>query len=492
MDVAKARDALPKKIRDACDEAIREFEAYWAACEAGTVKGYEHTKSNRAYGAMKEALALVNLEREAQGPKLPAIESVNELTADQRNVVAVLSQRPIPLETGWSRIHLAAPRRRRWLGIDPPGVLDEPGPDGRPRYEADDPLEGLPVERHLEAVVEGELGEYPREDTGYADMLDEVVAKHAKHGAAYAARVLPTLKGQSKFVIDRVVTALYLALIRSNTPIPEDADRLLPIARHMQHPTPTEHLIEMVGGLPPGRREAALIAAMKRSDGRSNDVLRGVTAVLAKLPMPTVLDAALAYAKERKVTKDSFVKSELVKLERELKAMLKGGAAPKPAARFELFVESSLNPTSVDELAPIQVKQLAVAGDEWEGTKRPPARRLAVDDNNDDSSFGGVCEWRVLVGDGRRYDAWMFAGDSGAYFVAGTTKRIAEMIQGSISVLAEKDVDTGLVEALSAASSARAKSAPASSKAKPAAKAKASGKTKPAARTKSAAKAKRR
>lgn len=55
------------------------------------------------------------------------------------------------------------------------------------------------------------------------------------------------------------------------------------------------------------------------------------------------------------------------------------------------------------------------------------------------------------------YDTWLFAGDSGQFFVHGTTKRVAEMIQRSIAVLAEKDVDTGLVEALTAASNAKPK-----------------------------------
>jgi len=457
-----ARNALSKPVRLACDETISEYEKYWAGRASGAIKGYEYAKSKTAHAAMCKALALVELEREPNTPEKPPIERVDELTPEQRNVVIVLSEDEIPLQAGWSRIYKAARWRRRWLGIDPPSVLDELDASGRPRYESADPLSGLPADRHLEACVEGMLGEYPGP---WSELLGNVVATHGQHAGPYAARVLPTLGHEASYIIDTVAPALFLALARSKTPIPEAADRLFPIARHGQLPVRPEWVVEIAAAIPPGRREAAVIGSMQRSDGRANDVLLSVVAILEKDPMPDVIDAALAYAKERKKTRDSHVKGGVVKCERTLVAMKRGApsAPSKPREPIVLRVESILRPTSVTELDVMRTKQLRIAGDLWEGKRRPPQRRLD-EEGDDDASFGGVCEWRVLADDKRRYDAWLFAGDSGQYFIAGTTKRIGEMIQRSVSVHLEKDVDTGLVEALTTASRSGVTVEPASKK----------------------------
>jgi hypothetical protein len=57
-------------------------------------------------------------------------------------------------------------------------------------------------------------------------------------------------------------------------------------------------------------------------------------------------------------------------------------------------------------------------------------------------------------GRGRRFDAWLYAGDSATYFVSGTTESIGGMIQGSVTLTAP---DPALRDALQAASERNAK-----------------------------------
>ena len=162
------------------------------------------------------------------------------------------------------------------------------------------------------------LGCYPGDD--WYEELEAAVEEHAQHAGAYAARVLPTLGHESRFYIHHVTSALFVALARSGTPIPEAADHLFPIAwdggaiLHVR-------VVEAARALPPGRRERAIIGSMQRSDGRASWVLAGVAAVLAAIPMPEVREAALAYAKKKAAAAkgDGAVKREIAAIVKALR-----------------------------------------------------------------------------------------------------------------------------------------------------------------------------
>jgi hypothetical protein len=457
-----ARARLPNDVVALCDATIGEFRAYWALRAAGQVKGHEHHKSKAAYAEMEKALERVGL-----GTQEARSRPMSSVTSEQRDVITILSEDEIPIDPliplrGYAR------QRRRVLGIDPPGVLEELV-DGRPRWEvyesaakidAQEPDTGLPDERRIEALVEGTLGGYHGR---YLEQLERVLDTHSQYAGPYAARTLASLRNELADTLYWVGAALFTVLARSGTPIPEGVDWLFPLTKHMRPPIPVPRVVEHALALPPGRRERVLIDAMWRSDGRFVDVLAAVVAVLAVHPMEAVLDEALRYAAEKKKeTRDS--KAPLAALEKQLLAMKKGAAPPKAPKRIVLKVESVLRPTSVDELDAIRQEQLRIAGDLWEGIERPAARRLEGD-GNDESSFGGLCEWRVLSHGKRRIDAWLYGGDSGTYFTGGTVERIGEMIQRSVATI--HGADAGLEKALEAASSTAAGKGAGAKKAKP-------------------------
>ena len=57
--------------------------------------------------------------------------------------------------------------------------------------------------------------------------------------------------------------------------------------------------------------------------------------------------------------------------------------------------------------------------------------RLDPDPANEDTSFFGVVELLKIVDETGEtaYDAWLYRGDSGSIFRAGTTEIVAEIIQ---------------------------------------------------------------
>lgn len=82
-----------------------------------------------------------------------------------------------------------------------------------------------------------------------------------------------------------------------------------------------------------------------------------------------------------------------------------------------------------------QKAQLVAAGKLWDGKALPVERRLSPDEN-DEAALGAVLE-HVVIGDATGkavYDAWLYAGDSGAFFRAGTTTLIADRIQDAMQM----------------------------------------------------------
>ena len=452
-----ARARLPPQLRALSDETFRAYRDYWAVRATGKPRTQANAKANLAHRAMTKALECAGLAVR------PAV-ALEALAPVQRGLLVVFSEDEIPIGSATAAKGYAR-RRRRTLEIEPAGML-EALVDGRPRYLlhsdegrrpfVDPPIdvsEGLPDDQRVEALVEGLLGGYPGD---HQLALELLLPTHAKLAGDYAARTLPTLGHEESGVLHWASAALFTALARSATPVPGDGDRLFSIARAGQRPIPPERVLEHALALPPGRRERAMIGSMARSDGIVSDLLAGVAFVLERQPMPEVLDAAIEHAaKAKKTPLDPHVRQKLVVVERQLLTMKRGAPAKAaaPAAPIVLRVEGLCRPRTVAELDPIRVAQLRIAGDRWEGVKRPAERRLVVDEN-DEASFGGVCEWRVLAdASGKhRYDAWLYAGDSATYFLAGSTRPIAEMLQRSVATLRDQDAGTGLAEALRAAS----------------------------------------
>jgi hypothetical protein len=92
------------------------------------------------------------------------------------------------------------------------------------------------------------------------------------------------------------------------------------------------------------------------------------------------------------------------------------------------FVEKRII-SAVEELNPIEREQLRVAGKYYDGDDRPVEDRLAGGVVEGDGSLFDTELWKVIDGDQHLYDVWLYMGDSGTFFRAGTTEDVAMVIQ---------------------------------------------------------------
>ena len=95
------------------------------------------------------------------------------------------------------------------------------------------------------------------------------------------------------------------------------------------------------------------------------------------------------------------------------------------------FVEKRIIST-VEELSPTEREQLQVAGKFYNGDDRPVEDRLADGVDEGDGSLFDTELWKVVDGDRHLYDAWLYMGDSGTIFRAGTTEDVAMVIQSGL------------------------------------------------------------
>ena len=90
-------------------------------------------------------------------------------------------------------------------------------------------------------------------------------------------------------------------------------------------------------------------------------------------------------------------------------------------------------PGSYTELSELERQQLVVAGRLWDGRDLPVEARLDPEApcKWEDPNLHGMFEiWDVLEDGQLRYTAMLYMVDSGTFFDAGTTERVAEVMQG--------------------------------------------------------------
>lgn len=214
-----ARARLPKDVVALCDETIAEHRKYWALRKAGEVKGHEHHKSKAAYAAMEKALQRVGV-----GTQESRSRPMSSLTSEQRGVITILSEDEIPIGP-LTPVRGGARMRRRTLGIDPPGILEQlvgertrwELHDSLPVHSEEDPSTDLPDAQRIEVLVEGILGEYPGR---YFKQLERALDSHGKYAGAYAARTLSSLGHESAHQLYWVGAALFTVLARSGRRFP--------------------------------------------------------------------------------------------------------------------------------------------------------------------------------------------------------------------------------------------------------------------------------
>lgn len=114
-------------------------------------------------------------------------------------------------------------------------------------------------------------------------------------------------------------------------------------------------------------------------------------------------------------------------------------------------------PRTLADLSASERRQLRVAGKLYDGQDLPARRRIASEDPEE--CFGGFLTlWDVEVDGVHRYDAFVYAVDSGTVFRRGTTEVFAERIQFHFET---RLTGEGLTRALDQAERGRVRKKPA-------------------------------
>ena len=357
---------------------------------------------------------------------------------------------------------------RRWLGLEPPGVLEESVTVGgrhapvwrllQEKVPAAEVLAQLSTEKQLAL-----LSAYAGEVWAYRISLDRALAWRSSvtetlrgEGEPWAratlARWTPAthhaFESGSKYrtlsLAQGTTNLAFFALVRAGVEIDPKWDELLP----MDLSVPVSIFLECAAALPLDRLERAAMAVLE-SDWGPSAFEHGV-ALLRKVDSREIAEAVIAICSKnsphhRKVRMTTLL--EIGERQPNVKAavLVALGKAPKP---IHLQVLARSQPRAASDLSKTQAAQLVAAGKLWDGKSLPVERRLSLDEN-DESALGPILE-HVVIGNADKkplYEAWLYAGDSGAFFVAGKTTVIAQRIQDATTTGKPNDA---LCDALSA------------------------------------------
>lgn len=421
-----------------------------------------------------------------------------ELTPSQRALAELAARHAM-----WAR-GFAMPTKdqdpERWLGLVPPGPLEQPfamkrdgkttnvplwyalqsakaraAEDGTDQDEVVAKLLGtLPIAERLDVYVDmysaAHDHAYELDPSGLLQsglrLLEDLGPKTAAWAVRTAGAVLAR-EAASKAATpagDWVWRAplelrlpIFAGLVRGNVPIEPRYDLLLPI-RVPQHQDLT---LECIRAIPEERRARAILAALER--GNAWEVHRDGRTLLPEFPSAELTKAVLVSLEASDDRKKPFLDSlkELGKEHHEVAAAIAEHLGKKLPA-IELGCLTFEEPRALADLDATQQEQLCICGKRWDGKSLPASARIG-DDKRSEASFRSTLEFRTLGKDKPLYDAFSYAGDSGTVFKTGTTTVVAEIVQGSVECKSAPLKDA-LEDAVTAKPKAKAKAKP---KAKP-------------------------
>jgi hypothetical protein len=362
-----------------------------------------------------------------------------------------------------------AANRRRWLGIDPGGVLEAPMDvviDGAaraiPTWQAvqraayiDGTLKAffdkLPMARRLEVLgalfppAYGLSFIVERPDTFMS--LAELGNEGATWAPACADRLvdLATDAWRASLALRKVV---FLALARGGVAIEPRWEPLFPL---LGQPAERAAMRECMNAIAPARREATLVAAMR--DDALFDTMGGALALLDDAPSARVAALLLEHTDSNALPAMLTSLDALAAHHPPVAEALAAYRARKTRGAIELVCGDAAKPTSADALTAVQQKQLRAFGRAYDGEDLTPRARLAAGKSVDEGSFAGFLEIVPIVDAKKRkpqYDAYLMV-DSGSIFEAGTTKQVAAIVQGGL----DECHDAALADALKRALATR-------------------------------------
>ncbi len=324
--------------------------------------------------------------------------------------------------------------RRRWMGVDPQGVLETHLVDGEPLWRAlerDESaeaqaacLDALPLDVALAALTEiGGTGRgYKVVVPPNLRLLDRL-GPATRDWAIAAAELSP---GEPFFTGTNLKKYIFLGLARASVPIEERWEALFP---NFGGTTFEEH-VEATRALSEARRPVVLAAHFPS--------MQHAPELVAAFPSKPMVEALLGTVEPRSPRWTHLVERLREVGDPSLRSTIDQivEATPAPIA---LYVARALKPKSVTDLDDNAREQLRIAGRGYDGQDLSAEKRL--EPNGEETSFARFVEVRSVV-DAKRvpvYDLWIYMVDSGSIFVAGKTSEIGAISQGGV-VLREPNV----------------------------------------------------
>jgi hypothetical protein len=442
-------EPLPPKLRASVVKAL---------AKPLTADGHEAPEANKALIEVFDALEMPP----ANGPVLLP----SSLTKAQRGLALLFARRE-----GYGCYGAPFPRtaevRRRWLGLDPPGILEREVDfvhEGEPRRVPLWRALGVMLDQHernIPAFLKAQklsllerlmlLSDVARDAYGLDSLINQVewakltelrkpdkavaawaVREANAFGAAMAAADAPAgsaRRGPRPSSI--ILWPIFATLLAAKIPLAPAWDGLVPGGAR---PAEIALLRRIAKALPETRRGPALTRALQPLWGAH--FVEAALVLLADFPSRELAEGVLERADDAGAMSKREVLKALAALGKKhaIVAEVVTPAAKKQKPLLVLRAKPAQKPRDLSALTLLQQKQLVTAGKRYDGKALPAATRLSREKKHEEVSFAGLFEIIDLVdASGKpKFTALRYAVDSGTIFAAGTTRAVAAIIQFGI------------------------------------------------------------
>ena len=384
------------------------------------------------------------------------------LTPLQRQVAVALTELdlPSPLRSDFPQGRAV---RRRWLGLDPKGPLEQ-----TVTFTLDDVTREEPIWRWVKLIhskwnqlpgdaylalrarfdaqfsIEERLRMWGEVNSTYPavwglpnmaffnwgeqpELFDQLHGEGAAWARAYLDSVLADTSKNFRDLLPP-----FMAFVRGGVAIETRWDAIMPL--HIRYAG------EFLRALPESRREVSALASLNR--GHPANALRVIIEVLPVLPSAALLELALSCIPKSvgSPRKHRRALREAAGAHPELLALLDAADAEAgPPLVLTTTCERSIASEGADAVfSELDKSQLLVAGKRYLGGKGAPIEvLLALNPTGpaEERSLRAQLFYRAIADakDKHTYDAWLYQTDSGIVFKAGTTRVAAEVVQFSVS-----------------------------------------------------------
>lgn len=407
------------------------------------------------------------------------------LTDPQRALVEILAlcENLHPVELPFA-LPSSAADQRRWLGLEPPGVLEEPvnftlngveqaeplwralqrlriteGP--RQNLSACAPLlNSFPLAKRLQVYE----ALFPKPPYAYGYVYGLQLSALEGHGlhlidkgddAAWAAATANALLERAAInarynpqnslssycernIVFELRQRVFGTLVRENIAIDPRWDILLPLPGVLTEASLAD-AAACIQAIPEDRRTPAIVAALRHKFSR--EIVDTGTALLKAFPSEELLACILQHIDrsgrpKRYVLEDL---SEIANAHVQLKKPLEEYIRHEPPPLF-LHCVSVINPKTQQDLTPLECEQLTLACSYWDGNELPLEQRLpptpdtaSGNEPGEECVVGLVDVYRIHNEQGEpAYNAFIFLHDDGTFFKADSLDDVAVQIQGNL------------------------------------------------------------